>query len=173
MFPPDQHHARIADELNCSAPLPSAWLSRYRLLKKMKTLHRTLGVLFVVAASAAFFVVRSIGADQPAGFSRKVLQDQDVAVSGHHAVTALIEVAVSGAAARHTHPGEEIGYVIEGTFQLEIDGKPPQVLKAGDTFFVPAGAIHAAHNAGTTPAKVVSTYFLEKGQPLATPAKSP
>jgi quercetin dioxygenase-like cupin family protein len=99
------------------------------------------------------------------------LQDQELAVPGRHAVIAMIEVGVGGIATKHTHPGEELGYVLEGTFQIEIEGKAPQTLKAGESFFIPAGAIHSAKNAGQTPVKVISSYFLEKGQPLATPVK--
>ena len=133
----------------------------------MKNTSRTIALLIVAGLFAS-----SLGAaEPPAGFSRKVLQDQDLSVPGRHAVVALIEVAVGAAAGRHTHPGEELGYVVEGTFQIEIEGKAPQTLKAGDTFFIPAGVIHSAKNAGQTPAKVISSYFLEKGQPLATPAK--
>jgi quercetin dioxygenase-like cupin family protein len=72
---------------------------------------------------------------------------------------------------RHTHPGEELSYVIAGEVVLEIDGKPAQTLKAGDVFFVPAGQIHAARNAGKSEAHVLSTYVVEKGKPLATPVK--
>ena len=70
---------------------------------------------------------------------------------------------------KHTHPGEEVGYILEGTVVMELEGKPPVTLKAGDVFFIPAGQVHAAKNAGTTPAKVLSTYIVEKGKPLATP----
>lgn len=106
-----------------------------------------------------------------AGFSRKLLREQDISVPGRRAAVALIEFAPGGYAARHSHPGEEIGYVIEGTFTLEIDGKEPQALKAGDTFIIPPGVVHTGRNKGETPVKVVSTYVIEKGQPLATPAK--
>jgi quercetin dioxygenase-like cupin family protein len=72
---------------------------------------------------------------------------------------------------RHTHPGDEIGYVLEGEVTVEFDGKPAAKLKAGDTFFVPAGTVHSAKNASKAAAVVISTYVVEKGKPLATPAK--
>jgi quercetin dioxygenase-like cupin family protein len=111
-------------------------------------------------------------ADQasPAGFTRKILQDQELSVAGHHAVVAQVDFAVGAVAARHSHPGEELGYVVEGTFVIEIDGKAAQTLKAGDSFFIPAGLIHSAKNGGSSPARVVSSYVLAKGKPLATPA---
>ena len=121
--------------------------------------------------TATLFTTSLRSAEPQPGFSRKVLQDQELSVPGRHAVVALIEVAPGASAARHTHPGEELGYVVEGTFVITIEGKAPQTLKAGDSFFIPAGAVHSAKNAGSTAAKVISSYFLEKGQPLATPAK--
>jgi quercetin dioxygenase-like cupin family protein len=137
----------------------------------MKKSLQQVSVFVIVAALVGLFAVRTLAADQASGFSRKVLQEADLSAPGRHGTIALIEFAVGGAAARHTHPGEELGYVIEGTFQLEIDGKAPQVIKAGETFIIPAGVIHTGRNIGTTPAKLVSSYFIEKGQPLATPAK--
>ena len=59
---------------------------------------------------------------------------------------------------------------MEGEATLLVDGQPPRVIKAGESFVVPAGTIHDAHNAGTTPAKLLGVYVVEKGKPLATPA---
>jgi len=98
------------------------------------------------------------------------LQDQDVSVAGHHAVTALIEVAVGGSAARHTHPGEEIGYVIEGTYEFGINGEPSRTLKAGDGFQIPAETPHAGGKPGDAKSRILITYVVEKGKPLASPA---
>jgi len=72
--------------------------------------------------------------------------------------------------AKHTHPGEEISYVIEGEITVEVAGKPPQTLKAGDAFFIPAGTVHSAKNTGKGKAAVLATYVVEKGKPLASPA---
>jgi quercetin dioxygenase-like cupin family protein len=86
-------------------------------------------------------------------------------------VVARAEFAPGAAAGKHTHPGEELGYILEGSLQLEIDGKPPVTLKAGDVFFVPAGVPHDGRNVGTVPAKVLATYVVEKGKPVASPVK--
>ena len=72
---------------------------------------------------------------------------------------------------RHTHPGEEIGYVLDGQFLLEQDGKAAVTLRAGQTFLIPAGTIHNATNNGSATGRVLATYLVEKGKPLATPAK--
>ena len=123
--------------------------------------------LVLAAALLASFVLY---AQQP-GFTRKMLQDQNLSVNDRHAVQALAEFVPGGAAGKHTHPGEELGYVVEGTLQLEITGQPPRTVKAGEAFFVPAGVVHDGKNIGTAPAKVLATYFVEKGKPVASPAK--
>ena len=111
-----------------------------------------------------------VGAQQP-GFTRKMLQDQTLSVPGRHVVQAVAEFTPGAAAGRHTHPGEEIGYVLEGTLELQIDGEAPRTLKAGDSFFVPAGKIHDGKNVGSGAAKVLATYVVEIGKPVGSPAK--
>ncbi len=119
----------------------------------------------VVIASAAAVVA------QQAGFSRTVLQQVDISVPGREAVTAKAEFATAGATVgKHTHPGEEIGYVLEGTLTIDINGTAKSV-KAGETFAIPANIVHNATNAGPGKAAIVSTYIVEKGKPLATPVK--
>ena len=71
----------------------------------------------------------------------------------------------------HTHPGEEIGYVLEGTFLVEQNGKAAVTLNAGGSFLIPAGTVHNATNTGTAAARVLANYIVEKGKPLATPVK--
>ena len=61
--------------------------------------------------------------------------------------------------------------MLEGTLELEVTGKPNATLKAGDAFFVPPGTVHAARNPGSGPTKVLATYVVEKGKPLATMMK--
>jgi quercetin dioxygenase-like cupin family protein len=122
-------------------------------------------VAALVVASAA------VVAAQQAGFTRTVLQQVDLSTPGREAVTARAEFAAAGASVgRHTHFGEEIGYVIEGTLTVEINGVSKTV-KAGEAFAVPAGAPHNATNAGPGKAAILATYIVEKGKPLATPVK--
>ena len=110
------------------------------------------------------------GAQAP-GFKRTVVQQGDLSVPGREVVQAVAEFQPAAAVGRHTHPGEEIGYVLEGTFNLEQDGKPAVTLKAGQGFLIPAGTIHNATNTGSGGGKILATYVVEKGKPLATPAK--
>jgi quercetin dioxygenase-like cupin family protein len=117
----------------------------------------------------AFVLTGVLTAQQPT-FKRTVLQQGDISVPGREVVSAVAEFQPGATPGRHTHPGEEVGYVIEGTLLLEQEGKAPVTLKAGGTFLIPAGTIHNATNSGTGTARILATYIVEKGKPLATPA---
>jgi len=97
------------------------------------------------------------------------LQRFEVPGTPFETVIGIAELAPSVAIGRHTHPGPESGYVMAGSFELLIDGQAPRLLKVGDSYQVPAGAVHDA-KAGAEGAKVIATYVVQKGQPLATPA---
>lgn len=136
----------------------------------MKKPRLTLVATLTVAALAASFGIQALNAQQP-GFTRKVLQDQSLTAQGRHAVVAQAEFIPGGAAGKHTHPGEELGYVLEGTLELLVEGKPPVKLNKGDVFFVPAGVVHDGKNVGKGKAVVLATYVVEIGKPVATPVK--
>ena len=72
---------------------------------------------------------------------------------------------------RHTHPGEEIIYVLAGSLEYQIDGQPTKVYHAGEALTVPAGVIHAVRNAGTGTGTALVTDIVEKGKPLLTTAQ--
>jgi quercetin dioxygenase-like cupin family protein len=124
----------------------------------------------IIAALIAVAGIGTLAAQQP-GFTRKLVQDQNLSIADRHAVQALAEFVPGGAAGKHTHPGEELGYVVEGTLELLIEGQPPRIVKAGEAFFVPAGVVHDGRNVGSGPAKVLATYIVEKGKPVASPVK--
>ena len=111
-----------------------------------------------------------VDAQAPA-FKRTVLQQGDLSAPGREVVQALAELQPGAASGRHTHPGEEVAYVLVGPVVLEIDGKPAKTLQTGEVFLIPAGTIHNAKNAGTGVAKVVASYIIEKGKPVATPVQ--
>jgi quercetin dioxygenase-like cupin family protein len=119
-------------------------------------------VLLGVAAAALW--------TQNPGVQRTVVKRSDISVPGREAVIARVEIAPGASAGRHTHPGEEISYVMEGEGEILIEGQPPLKVKAGDGFVVPSGARHDARNTGTQPMKLAAVYVVEKGKPLATPA---
>ena len=90
--------------------------------------------------------------------------------AGHESHVMQVTIAPGGVVARHTHPGIEMGYVLEGELTLTVDGKGDQVNKPGMSWSIPAAALHSAKNAGAVPTKILVVYVVEKGKPLATPA---
>ena len=117
-----------------------------------------------------FLAAATSSAQQP-GFSRTVIQRGDLSTPGREVVSAIAEFEPGATVGPHTHPGEEAGYLLEGTLVFEQTGKPTVTLKAGETFFVPAGTVHNATNKGSGRTRVLATYIVEKGKPLATAAK--
>jgi quercetin dioxygenase-like cupin family protein len=126
---------------------------------------RPIALTVIVCALTA-----SVVAQQPA-FKRTVLQQSDISAAGREVVQAVADFEPRATPGPHTHPGEEIGYVLEGTFLVEQNGKAPVTLNAGGTFLIPAGTVHNATNTGAGNGKILATYIVEKGKPLATPAK--
>ena len=110
-----------------------------------------------------------ISAQNPA-IKRTVVNRGDVSVAGREAVIANIEIVPGGSAGRHTHPGDEISYVLAGEGEILMEGKPALAIKTGDGFVIPGGTKHDAHNTGTQTLRLVGVYVVEKGKPLATPA---
>jgi quercetin dioxygenase-like cupin family protein len=122
-----------------------------------------------IAVAAVLATIALCGAQQPSSTKWKELQRHDLDVANGEGVTMLIEIPVGGVSARHSHPGEDFGYLLEGAIVLQIDGYPPQTVKAGETFFTPRGRIHNARNIGTTTARAVDTYVIDKGKPVVIP----
>jgi len=106
---------------------------------------------------------------QQVGIKRTPLQKVEFP-DGYVTVTGIAEVPAGGAAGRHSHPGIETGYILEGETDLVFDDKPPVHLKAGDSYQIPAGAIHDVKVSGDKPLKVLAVYVVDKSKPLATPA---
>jgi len=125
------------------------------------------GITDFVAAEAS-----AQGASPPAtpGVTRKILSQSDGPAPGY--VTLLVEATIEPgvSVARHTHPGIESTYVMEGGFELPIQGQPTRMIKAGDAFQIPAESPHAGGKPGDAKSRLIITYIVEKGKPLASPA---
>jgi quercetin dioxygenase-like cupin family protein len=121
----------------------------------------------IVGSGLALFAVRA----QQQGIGRTDLQRHDLGVPGREVVQVRVDFDPGIAFGRHWHPGEEIVYVLEGSLEYEVEGKPPVTLKAGDVLFIPAGVIHAAKNVGSGNGAELATYIVEKGKPLVVMAK--
>jgi quercetin dioxygenase-like cupin family protein len=133
----------------------------------MKTIRVMTMAALMVGSGLALYVVRA----QQSGTKRTELQRHDLSVPGREVVQVRIDFAPGAVAPRHSHPGEEIIYVLEGSLEYQVDGRPPVTLKAGEVLFVPAGAIHAAKNVGGGNGAELATYIVEKGKPLVVPAE--
>ena len=104
------------------------------------------------------------------GVTRKILSQTDGPTPGY--VTLLVEATIEAgvAVARHTHPGVESAYVLEGGFELPVQGQPTRMLKPGDGFQIPPNTPHAGGKAGDAKSRVLITYVVEKDKPLASTA---
>ena len=133
----------------------------------MNTTRIAAAVVIVVGCGVALQVAQ---AQQP-GVTRTDLQRHDLSVPGREVIQVRVELAPGVTFPRHSHPGEEIIYVLEGSLEYQVDGKPPVTLRAGEVLLIPAGTIHAAKNAGSVNGAELATYIVEKGKPLLVLAK--
>ena len=97
---------------------------------------------------------------------RTDLQRHDLSASGYEAIQVKVDLEKGSSFGNHSHPGEEVIYVLEGIFEYEVEGMPPVTLKAGEVLFIPDGKIHSAKNVGDGKASELATYIVRKGEPL-------
>src|SRR5215213_6470006 len=133
----------------------------------MKTTRILACAVLIVGSGLALNIARS----QQPGVTRIDLLRHDLSVPGREVIQVRVDFAPGVAFPPHSHPGEEIAYVIEGLLEYQLEGKPPVTLKAGEALFIPAGTIHAAKNVGTGNAAELATYIVEKAKPLVVLAK--
>jgi quercetin dioxygenase-like cupin family protein len=110
------------------------------------------------------------GAPKPEPIKRTVLQKFDVPGTDYETVIGIAEIAPGVNIGRHTHPGAESGYLLEGDMTLIVANQPDRPLKTGDSYQIPVGAAHDARS-GEKGARVIATYVVEKGKPLASPTQ--
>ena len=136
----------------------------------MRTTRILAVATLIIASGLALHVTRAQDASM-AGIKRTDLQRHDLSAPGREAVQVRVDIGPGAAFPKHTHPGEEIIYVLEGSLEYQIEDKSPITLRAGEVLFIPAGTIHAAKNVGSDIAKELATYVVEKGKPLLTLVK--
>jgi quercetin dioxygenase-like cupin family protein len=105
---------------------------------------------------------------QQSGTRRIDLQRHDLTVPGREVLQVRVEFDPGVSFGNHWHPGEEIVYVLEGTLEYHVEGKPPVTLEAGEVLFIPARTVHAARNVGRHTGAELATYIVDKGRPLLT-----
>jgi len=133
----------------------------------MKTIRMMALAVLIVGSVLALHAAR---AQQP-GIKRTDLQRHDLSVPGREVVQARVELDPGVSSGKHWHPGEEMVYVLEGSLEYAVEGRPPVTLKAGEVLFIPAGTIHAAKNVGSGNGAELATYVVEKGKPLVVMVK--
>jgi quercetin dioxygenase-like cupin family protein len=133
----------------------------------MKTSRIMAVVVLMVASGLALHAAQV----QQSGIKRTDLLRHDLSVPGREIVQVRVDFAPGVEFGKHSHPGEEIAYVLEGSLEYQLEGKPPVTLKAGEALFIPAGTIHSARNVGSGNAAELATYIVEKGKPLLTLVK--
>jgi quercetin dioxygenase-like cupin family protein len=118
----------------------------------------TLGLSTLVSLEAVFA--------QLPGIKRIDLQKHDIQLPGYETIQAQIDFEMGAAVGMHSHPGEEVIYVLEGILEYQVDGQKPVSLKAGEVLFIPAGINHSAKNIGKVKAAELATYIVKKDKPL-------
>ena len=108
---------------------------------------------------------------QQVGIKRTELQRHDLSSKGWEAIQMRIDFDAGTEFGKHSHPGQEIIYVLEGLLEYQVEGRPPVTLHAGDVLFIPAGTVHSAKNIGTTNGAELATYIVKKGKQLVVLAK--
>ena len=128
------------------------------------------GAALAIAALVISTLTVSSGANAQATAVHRAPLEEQAYPAGYHSVTVKTTVDKGGTVLPHTHPGIENSYILEGQGTLKIQGKPDRMVKAGDSFAIPAAAVHSLTNTGPGPITIITTYILEKDKPLATPA---
>jgi quercetin dioxygenase-like cupin family protein len=122
--------------------------------------------------AVAGFAATAVGeanAQMPAGIKRTILSKTDMPDGKYVALLVAVEIDAGVSVPRHTHPGVESAYCLDGSAELSTKGQPDRMVKTGDSFQVPTETVHSA-KIGDKPFKLVVTYTVEKDKPLATPA---
>ena len=131
----------------------------------MKTNSNFRSNAITILSFFALLISGSVSAQQ-SGIKRTDLQRHDLSIAGHETVQARIDFDAHSAFGKHSHPGEEVIYVLEGVLEYEVEGQSPVTLKAGEVLFIPAGVVHAARNNTNAKASELATYIVEKGKPV-------
>jgi len=131
---------------------------------------KTSGITIAAALILGSGLASQLALGQPVG-KRTELQRRDLSIPGREAIQVLVEFEPGQVAPRHSHPGEEIIYVVEGSLEYQLEGKAPVTYKAGDALLIPYGTIHAVKNVGAGKAAELATYVVEKAKPLIVLAK--
>lgn len=133
----------------------------------MKLIKSIAGALMIAGAT---FIV-SVQAQQNSPLKRTDLVQNEISTPGLQAVQARVDFAPGAVSIKHSHPGEEVAYVLKGSIEYQLEGKEPVTLKTGEALFIPAGVAHVAKNVGDGEASELATYVVKKAETLVIPEK--
>ncbi len=133
----------------------------------MKSIRMMAAALLIIGSALPLHVAQA----QQQAIERTDLLQNDVSVPGHEVVQARVDIAPGAVSIKHSHPGEEVAYVLEGLLEYQLEGRQPVTLKAGEALFIPDGVAHLAKNVGTGKASELATYFVRKETLLVVPEK--
>ena len=102
---------------------------------------------------------------------RTEIQHASSSIPGRDIVQVRTEIPAGVASGWHTHPGEEVGYIVEGHVQMEVEGQPTLTLRAGEGFLIPPRVPHNALDLGPGTGQMLSTYLVEVGEPISSVAE--
>ncbi|WP_455273991.1 cupin domain-containing protein [Rhizobium herbae] len=133
----------------------------------MKT-TRIMAAALLIAGSA---LTPHMAQAQQQAIERTDLVQNDIGVPGREVVQVRVDIAPGAVSIKHSHPGEEVAYVLEGSLEYQLEGRQPVTLKAGEALFIPDGVAHVAKNVGSGKASELATYIVRKETPLVVPVK--
>lgn len=108
---------------------------------------------------------------QQQGVQRTDILQNDLGVSGRDVIQVRVDFEPGAVSIKHSHPGVEVAYVLEGSMEYQLEGKQPVTLKAGESVFIPDGVAHVAKNISRSKAAELATYIVRKGEPIVVPEK--
>jgi quercetin dioxygenase-like cupin family protein len=132
-----------------------------KLIKSIASALMVAGTTFIV----------SVQAQQDSPLKRTDLVQNDISTPGLQAVQARVDFAPGAVSIKHSHPGEEVAYVLKGSIEYQLEGREPVTLKTGEALFIPAGVAHVAKNVGDGEASELATYVVKKDETLVIPEK--
>jgi quercetin dioxygenase-like cupin family protein len=137
------------------------------MLEGRKEVHmKTTQIIAAAVLFAGSGLALQLAQAQQSGIGRTEVLRHDLGETGREVLQVRVDFAPGAAFGMHTHPGEEVAYVLDGSLEYQFEGKLPITLRAGDSLFIPAGTPHAARNVGKVNAAELATYLVEKGKPL-------
>jgi len=133
---------------------------------------RRIAVLLVAVVALAGVVKEArpqATRDDLAGkLARREVQRSPSSIPGRQIVQVETSIPAGVESGWHAHPGEEVGYIIAGQVEMMVQGRATVVLRAGEGFLIPPRTPHNARDLGPETGRMLSTYIVETGQPLAT-----